>query len=72
MSFPQQQSAQQALVESVQAQANFLRRTCKHCDTEILLEAGDVLFGEKWYHRHCWERLRSASIDESKSELGTD
>ncbi|MDG6997892.1 MAG: hypothetical protein JRN15_02125 [Nitrososphaerota archaeon] len=30
-------------------------RTCSLCNCEIAPDAGDVLFGEKWFHGLCWE-----------------
>jgi len=59
---------QRTFVESNQVQrVNFLLRTCAHCDAEVLLSAGDVLCGERWYHRQCWDGPRGASSNALKA-----
>ena len=61
-------TAQQAVVRvGPGQQVNFLLRTCKHCDAELLLGAGDVLYGERWYHGQLLGQARSASLERSKT-----
>jgi hypothetical protein len=67
MSLPQSISAQRTVVESETQQLNFLRRTCELCQKEVLLAAGDVLYGEGWYHAGCWENLRGSLEDTSET-----
>jgi ribosomal protein S27AE len=57
-----------SVVESDQVrQVNFLSRTCWDCGEGISLGAGDVLFGDRWYHGHCWDKLRGAISETSKT-----
>jgi hypothetical protein len=68
MSFPQRLAMQQTIVESNKAPlVNFLLQTCAHCNMEVLLSAGDVLHGEKWYHGHCWDGLQGDLSDPSNA-----
>jgi hypothetical protein len=68
MSFPQKLAMQQTVVESNKAHpVNFLLQTCAHCYMEVSLSAGDVLYGEKWYHGHCWDGLQGGSSDASNA-----
>ena len=30
-----------------------LRAQCQSCGKEIEFEEGDIIFGEKWYHKNC-------------------
>ena len=58
---------QRSVVDSDQVrQVNFLLQACKHCGEEITLGAGDVLYGSRWYHGLCWDKLRGAISDTSK------
>jgi hypothetical protein len=58
---------QRSVIESEQVpQVNFLLRKCRDCGEEISLGAGDVLYGDRWYHGHCWDKLRGAISETSK------
>jgi hypothetical protein len=66
MSFPRNMM-EGAVVEETESapQINFLMRKCAHCDVELALGAGDVLFGEKWYHSRCWQMIQALGPEES-------
>jgi hypothetical protein len=34
---------------------NLLIQTCESCGNKIILDAGDVTFGGRWYHAACWQ-----------------
>ena len=34
---------------------SLLVQTCESCGNKIILDAGDVIFGERWYHAACWQ-----------------
>lgn len=36
---------------------NYLVQTCSLCQGEIMLDVGDIIYGEKWYHSECWELI---------------
>lgn len=36
---------------------NFLVQSCSLCQGEIMLDVGDIIYGEKWYHGECWELI---------------
>jgi hypothetical protein len=60
--------SQRSVVESDQVrQVNFLLQTCRDCGEEISLGAGDVLYGSRWYHSGCWDKLGGAISETSKS-----
>jgi hypothetical protein len=46
-----------AALESREAFAsrNLLIQTCESCGNKIILDAGDVTFGGRWYHAACWQ-----------------
>jgi len=68
MPIPSGLTAQQTAVAPPQVQqANFLLRTCKYCNVEFLLGPGDTLYGDQWYHGNCWDKLRGARADVSKT-----
>ena len=59
MSFPNSMVLQKSIAEHAkEKEASFLVRTCSHCNMEICLSAGDVLYGDGWYHGECWEKVR--------------
>jgi hypothetical protein len=33
---------------------SFLVQVCNLCDEEMVLDTGDVLYGDSWYHSSCW------------------
>jgi len=37
------------------ATRNLLVQTCESCGNKIILDAGDVTFGGRWYHAACWQ-----------------
>ena len=37
---------------------NLLIQECASCGNEIILDAGDVTFGGRWYHAACWQLER--------------
>jgi hypothetical protein len=58
MAFPTSIVEQDLAEELITRQVNFMVRTCEHCGNEVSLGAGDVLFGDRWYHARCWELLQ--------------
>ena len=38
---------------------NFLIQRCSHCNEEMHLGEGDIIFGGKWFHNTCWKRVES-------------
>jgi len=69
VSFPTGLETSHSLLESESAlQVDYLTRTCDNCRMDVSLGAGDVLFGDKWYHARCWELLRSASPESSDQD----
>jgi hypothetical protein len=61
MSFQHVPVGQQVVVESQDQRVDFRLRKCSRCDGEVLVDAGDVLYGEEWYHAHCWQGVPRAS-----------
>jgi len=39
----------------------FVTQKCDACSETVELVAGDIIFGDKWYHSICW-KLKKASI----------
>ncbi|MDE1861736.1 MAG: hypothetical protein KGI33_02360 [Thaumarchaeota archaeon] len=35
---------------------------CTHCGAEMKFEEGDVIFGDKWFHRACASKYRFQCI----------
>ena len=38
---------------------NFLIQTCSHCNEEMHVGEGDLLFGGKWFHNTCWKSVEN-------------
>jgi len=36
-------------------EAGFLVQTCGLCNKEMPLVEGDIIFGDKWFHKDCWK-----------------
>ena len=34
-----------------------LVQVCGRCNEEMVLVEGDTIFGDKWYHKNCWESI---------------
>lgn len=67
MTPPTGTSFQRSVVESdLVRQVNFLLQRCRDCGEEISLGAGDILYGDRWYHGDCWDKLRGAMSDTSR------
>ena len=50
-------------LESEKSQVrNYLLQTCSLCRNEMLLEMGDIIYGEKWYHSSCWELVEERAL----------
>jgi hypothetical protein len=49
---------------------SFLIQVCNMCDQEMELVAGDIIYGDGWYHGSCWlkadEERRVQSYDVQK------
>ena len=46
--------------ESLQIQItqnHFLLQTCSHCNDNMELVEGDVIYGDKWFHGMCWKSI---------------
>jgi hypothetical protein len=71
MTFPLELTAPRTGVGSHQAhQVNFLLRVCRYCDVEFLLGPGDVVFGDRWYHGRCWDKLKAATTTSEITKTG--
>jgi hypothetical protein len=69
MSSPITLTAQRNAVGSQQVQkVNFLLRICRYCDLEFVVGPGDVLYGDRWHHGRCWEKLNAAAPKVSKTD----
>ncbi len=38
---------------------NFLIQICSHCNEEMHVGEGDLLFGGKWFHNTCWKSVEN-------------
>jgi len=36
---------------------NFLVQMCSLCNKEMTLGEGATIYGEKWYHKDCWQSI---------------
>ena len=62
-------TAQQTAVGSHRVQrANFLMRICRYCDLEFAVGPGDVLYGDRWHHARCWDKMGIATSKVSKTD----
>ena len=34
-----------------------LVQVCGLCNKDMILVEGDTIFGEKWYHKDCWQSI---------------
>lgn len=41
---------------------------CGFCNSGMRFEEGDVIFGERWFHRECAPKFRLRSLSEKKLE----
>ncbi|GEM_PF-2690311 len=37
----------------------FFLPTCSACRYEVKFSEGDVIYGDKWYHRACWKEIQT-------------
>lgn len=44
---------------------NFLTQTCSHCNEEMHIGEGDIIFGGKWFHSSCWQKVENIINDHS-------
>lgn len=35
---------------------------CSECKEEIQLSEGDVIYGDKWYHKSCWKQTQKIEL----------
>ena len=47
-------------VEQISAH-NYLIQTCEHCKKKLQLSEGDIIYGNKWYHKDCFDGLSQSS-----------
>jgi len=40
----------------------FVVQKCDICSRTVELIAGDVIFGDKWYHNSCWKSKKTSTI----------
>jgi hypothetical protein len=40
---------------------NYLLQTCTYCKKELQLSEGDIIYGNKWYHKDCFNGLSQSS-----------
>ncbi len=52
------QDSKQQVAASKKTSDYAISRVCAFCNSEIPLDAGDVIFGEQWYHSLCWEAIK--------------
>ncbi len=38
-------------------QPNFFPPLCSSCKNVMQFAEGDVIYGDKWYHKSCWEEI---------------
>ncbi|WP_166289874.1 hypothetical protein [Candidatus Nitrosotalea sp. FS] len=39
--------------------ASFCIPRCFACKNEMQFSAGEIIYGEKWYHRSCWKDIEA-------------
>ncbi len=44
---------------------NFLNQTCSHCNEEMNIGEGDIIFGGRWFHNSCWQKVENNINDNS-------
>ena len=52
--------------ESLQIQNtpnHFLIQTCSHCNKKMELVEGDMIYGDKWFHKLCWALIKNAATN---------
>jgi hypothetical protein len=42
-----------------------IKAQCESCGKEMQFVEGDVIFGEKWYHRYCAKQVGSLTLQEN-------
>ncbi|GEM_PF-5289136 len=48
---------------------NYLLQTCAYCKKEMKLVEGDIICGNKWYHKDCFSFIQNQdSMDEATRE----
>jgi hypothetical protein len=56
--------------QTAQGNQNFLVQVCEACKNEIIVDAGDKIYGGKWYHLLCWELLdEKPATSESSTDI---
>lgn len=40
---------------------NYLIQICEYCKKELQLSEGDIIYGNKWYHKDCFNGLSKSS-----------
>jgi hypothetical protein len=43
---------------------SFLLETCDSCKNSISLDVGDVIQGDKWYHKLCYQKIQGTDFPE--------
>jgi len=44
---------------------NFLTQTCSQCNEEMHIGEGDIIFGGKWFHNSCWQKVENNIVGNS-------
>ena len=48
-------------IHVVMQDKNFLVQICFLCNKEMILAEGATIYGEKWYHKDCWQSIKGES-----------
>ena len=56
-------------IEKVNTQ-NYLLQICEYCKKELQLSEGDVIYGNKWYHKLCWISIKKKNLEKIDQTLG--
>lgn len=55
-------------VTARQSEEECMSLACSLCKGEIGLEAGDVIYGDQWYHSNCWHEMDEAILEKRGPE----
>lgn len=54
---PEVTTPQTRLIQEKVDKDSFFVPRCSACKNEMEFLEGDVIFGDKWYHRSCWNEV---------------
>lgn len=50
------------VTNEIEQEINFLIPKCHACKDEVKFTEGDVIFGDKWYHKACWKESQEIEL----------